>query len=115
MNRISSFLSKKPFYAQQHFPYGMSKSGDFTRDQAILLEEHGEAYEALFLGTREPVTEEESEFVAVCNGKKDAVTEHEKAWQVYSRIIQKKKPYITAFGSIFPKVDQVDSPLDSEL
>ncbi|MDB4542658.1 DUF413 domain-containing protein [bacterium] len=78
-----SFLSDRVFYAREHFPYGLSRSGEFTYEQAELLAAHGYAYEALADGSRSPVTEEEARFVKVCRGKCVAKSPHEKAWQQY--------------------------------
>lgn len=78
-----SFLTDRVFYAQEHFPYGLGRSGEFTSEQAELLAAHGYAYEALANGSRSPVTEEEARFVKVCRGKCAAKSPHEKAWQRY--------------------------------
>ena len=103
MNSIDSFSSKSLFYADSHFPYGLRRSGEFTRHQSDLLEQHGNAYEALHNGSRQPETEEEIAFIAVCNGLKEATTDHEKAWSKFCQVTNKKKSYITAFGGVMPK------------
>ena len=71
------------FWGEEFFPYGMSRSGEFTREQVALLQAHGHAYEALAKGTRRPVSAAEIEFVAFCRGERDACSPHEKAWARY--------------------------------
>lgn len=117
MNTSDSFKSKTRFFADQQFPYGISKSGEFTKQQAELLEQHGEAYEALHNGSRTPISEEEVAFISVCNGEKEPETAHEKAWSKFCQVTKKKKSYITAFGGIMPKPDlgEVGSYIDPDL
>ncbi len=71
------------FYGDEHFPYGIERSGEFTREQAKLLVQHGCAYQALAEGSRAPVTREEELFIAVCRGERPAQSVHEKAWQLF--------------------------------
>ncbi len=97
MYKSESFVTCKRFYADEHFPYGISRSGEFNRDQAKLLEDHGEAYQALHSGLRSPINDEERDFVAVCKGEKQARTEHEIAWMRFCEKTQKRRTYISAF------------------
>ena len=83
MSQSSSFITSSKFLAQRYFPYGISRSGEFTSAQAKLLEQHGCAYQALHEGKREPVCEEEQAFIAVCRGERQPETAHEKVWQLY--------------------------------
>ena len=46
--------------------------------RAQLLERHGYAFNELELGKREPVTEDEKQFVSVCRGEREPVTEAER-------------------------------------
>lgn len=73
----------RKFWGTDHFPYGFARSGEFTRDQVQLLENHGYAYQALASGERAAQTPEEQEFVKYCKGEKAAQTRHEKAWARY--------------------------------
>lgn len=83
MANISSFYSNRKFYADEHFPYGIDRSGEFTSCQANLLIKHGMAYKALAEGGRVPETPEEEVFVAVCQGKRAPTTDHEKVWVLF--------------------------------
>lgn len=83
MKTSTSFYSNRKFFGESHFPYGLERSGEFTRQQTELLLNHGFAFQALADGSREPATLEEETFVAVCQGKQLAQTSHEKVWQLY--------------------------------
>jgi uncharacterized protein YifE (UPF0438 family) len=76
----------RKFWGTDHFPYGFARSGEFSRDQVQLLENHGYAYQALAAGERAPQTPAEEEFVKFCQGQKLAESRHEKAW---ARFVQK--------------------------
>ena len=97
MSNHDSFISNRKFYAEEYFPYGLSRSGEFNRNQAQLLEKYGEAYQALHSGERKPVNDEEREFVAVCQGEKTPATQHEKVWILFCQKIQ-KQTYVSAFS-----------------
>ncbi len=85
MTDSRSFSDTRKFHALEHFPRGLDRSGEFTREQAQLLVNHGFAYQALDAGTREPATEDERQFVAVCRGEREPLTPHEKAWSCFCR------------------------------
>ena len=99
MANIDSFSSNSKFYGDKYFPYGISRSGEFSSHQVQLLEHHGYAYEALHTGSRKPATPAEEDFVAVCQGKREPSTEHEKAWAALLKKTQ-RNPAVSAFGSI---------------
>lgn len=75
----------RKFWGTDHFPYGFARSGEFTREQVQLLENHGYAYQALALGERSPQTPEEEDFVKFCHGEKVAQTKHEKVWERFMK------------------------------
>ena len=70
MQDSGSFLSNKKFYGEEHYPYGISRSGDFNNEQSTLLQNHGIAYQELHSGARAPINEEEQAFVIVCEGNR---------------------------------------------
>jgi len=92
MSTAVSFVSHKKFYGEEHFPYGIARSGEFTRKQASLLEDHGTAYYELHHGLRTPSTVEEKAFLKVCTGEKAAQTPHELAWQRYCEKTKPRRP-----------------------
>ncbi len=93
---ITSFAADRIFHGQDYFPYGLDRSGEFTRQQAQLLMDHGNAYQALDVGDRLPVTAEEEQFVIVCQGLREPQTEHEKAWMVFRAKIQRPKVCVSS-------------------
>tara|TARA_B100000446_G_C10479348_1_gene315361 strand:- start:302 stop:595 length:294 start_codon:yes stop_codon:yes gene_type:complete len=96
MTNIAPFYSERKFYGDGHFPYGIDRSGEFTREQANFLLNHGWAYQALAEGSRTPVTPEEEVFVAVCRGEKPPKTAHEKAWMLFCTKISLSKEAISS-------------------
>jgi uncharacterized protein YifE (UPF0438 family) len=93
MNKFKPFTANSKFYALEHFPYGLKRCGEFTKDQALLLEAHGACYDALDTGVLEPRCEEEQHFLDVCQGKKEAVTIHEKVWRKFCKKTQEPRIY----------------------
>ncbi len=89
------FFSHRLFQDKKNFPYGLSRSGMFTKKQTALLERYGQAYSHLATGLRSPEGPEEIAFVAFCQGLKEAESEHEKVWQLYQRNIGKKVAYFS--------------------
>ena len=93
-----SFASNSKFYAEDRFPYGLSRSGEFTCEQVALLENHGAAYQALHEGLSKPTNEEERDFLKVCQGVKDAATSHERTWARFCEKTKIRPAIISAFG-----------------
>ncbi|XPE67115.1 DUF413 domain-containing protein [Shigella flexneri] len=91
----------------KHYPRGSSRHGDFTIKEAQLLERHGYAFNELDLGKREPVTEEENLFVAVCRGEREPVTEAERVWCKYRRVLSVQNVFTP-----FPAVNRVEGAED---
>lgn len=100
MSEIASFKTVKTFADKVHFPYGFSRSGDFTSKQANLLERHGQAYKSLEDGSRQPETEEERNFVKFCQGERPAESEHEKVWARYRSQSVGKSFYVSMAGAV---------------
>lgn len=93
---MESFASDKKFFDTRNYPQGFQRSGDFTRNQAQLLEAKGLAMKALHEGTREPQTPEEEQFVATCRGQATPSTDVEKTWAQYLNALKRKQIYFTA-------------------
>lgn len=116
MSKKTSFSSDTKFFGERYFPYGLSRSGEFTRAQVELLESHGKAYESLHLGKQEALTQEEKEFVAVCLGEKEPETSHEKVWSLFCRKTT-QPPVVSAFGSMPSAdtgIDHTEYDIDSD-
>ena len=95
-----SFTTTNRYFDNKHYPRGFSRHGDFTIKEAQLLERHGYAFNELDLGKREPVTEEEKLFVAVCRGEREPVTEAERVWSKYMTRIKRPKNVFTPFPAV---------------
>jgi len=108
---IDGFKSFGIFSDTKNFPWGFKKSGDFTIAQAEILEKYGKALRALENKESPPATQEEKQFVAVCNGKAAASSPVELAWLKY-RSLTEKKVVASAFGTI--KVEPKDELIDFE-
>lgn len=113
MSKPTAFLSHSKFYAEEHFRYGLARSGEFSSKQALLLENHGKAYQALHDGFQEPADDEERNFLAVCRGEREPSTPHEIAWV---RFCQKTsmRPSISVFGVGHPSVPADDNSFASD-
>lgn len=83
MEKYKSFQTNCRFTDDEHFPYGFARSGEFTIEQANLLEAHGHAYTELAKGVRKPVNQLEIDFVIFCRGDKYADSVHERVWKRY--------------------------------
>ncbi|WP_032093100.1 MULTISPECIES: DUF413 domain-containing protein [Pasteurellaceae] len=89
-----SFSVTRRFFDDKHYPRGFARHGDYTIKESQALEQYGQAFKALELGERKPVTEEEKAFVAFCQGKRAAETFFEKTWYKYrSRVSSTKRVY----------------------
>lgn len=90
MDSIKQFSAAKRFFDKVNFPYGFTRSGDFTKAQAEILESCGNTLQALEQGTMQPISEEHKNFIDVCNGHRLAETAVEKAWMCYRTVLQSK-------------------------
>ncbi|PHM36374.1 DUF413 domain-containing protein [Xenorhabdus innexi] len=108
-----SFITTNRFFDNKHYPRGFSRHGDFTIKEAQLLERHGHAFNELDLGKREPQTEEEKLFVAVCRGERAPVTIAEKIWFKYLEKIRRPKRFHTLSGGK-PQLDPAEDFTDSD-
>ncbi|MDG6881368.1 Uncharacterized protein conserved in bacteria [Phocoenobacter uteri] len=92
-----SFSSTRRFFDNKNYPRGFSRHGDYTIRESQLLEQFGQACLALEKGEREPVTEEEIQFVAMIKAERQATTPLERVWVKYrTKISQTKRLYTLA-------------------
>jgi uncharacterized protein YifE (UPF0438 family) len=113
-SKAESFVTKKRFYDEINFPFGIDRSGEFTRTQAENLTQYGHAYLDLYSGSRKPVSKEEKDFVAVFHGKKQAKTVHETTWKAYLIVCDKRsnRPIININASSKVLDDSEDDIID---
>ena len=96
----TSFTVTRRFFDDKNYPRGFARHGDYTIKEAQILEQYGQAFRALDLAEREPQTEEEIAFVAVCRGEREAQTPFEKAWQKYRNCINASKRIYTLSADV---------------
>ena len=108
-----SFTTTNRFFDNKNYPRGFSRHGDFTIKEAQLLERHGYAFNDLELGKREPVTEDEKQFVSVCRGEREPVTEAERVWIKYMARIKRPKRFHTLSGGK-PQMEGADDYTESD-
>ncbi len=89
MNREQ--LMRKPFNDFKNYPYGFSRSGDYSIRESELLTKHGSLIAALLSGDLEPQSAEEQSLIAVARGEKAAESAVEKAWVKYQSRINRPK------------------------
>lgn len=94
--QAKSFDSPKKFFDDVNFPRGFHRSGDFTREQAHLLENMGVALKALYNGTLAPVTDEEEHFVEFAQQKLAPSNAVERTWATYMNALARSQIYFTA-------------------
>jgi uncharacterized protein YifE (UPF0438 family) len=97
--QTKSFDTAKKFFDDANFPRGFHRSGDFTRQQADILENMGDALKALHEGTRGAQTDEETRFVEFCRDKLEPLNAVERAWASYCKALARKQIYFTASSS----------------
>lgn len=98
-NGSQSFISKKRFFDDIHFPKGFKRCGDFTNKEAELLEVHGHALKNLSEGTQLPCTPDEDQFVKVATGQLLPTAPMELLWAKYTTLT-KGKPFYAVVGTI---------------
>lgn len=94
--QAKSFNSTKKFFDDVNFPRGFHRSGDFTRDQAQILETMGVSLKGLFDGSIQPVTDEEQRFVEFSQQKLAPTNAVERTWATYVNSMARKQIYFTA-------------------
>jgi uncharacterized protein YifE (UPF0438 family) len=110
-------LLKRVFSDPKNYPYGFSRSGDFSINESQVLGQYGCLVAALVDGHIESVCEEDDGLLDSAFGNKDAQTAVEKAWVKYQKRINRPRPG-TIYGSHPLAVDddpQVDVSIDFEI
>ncbi|WP_449549076.1 DUF413 domain-containing protein [Lelliottia amnigena] len=108
-----SFTTTNRFFDNKNYPRGFSRHGDFTIKEAQLLERYGYAFNELDLGKREPATEDEKQFVAVCRGEREPESEIERVWIKYMGRIKRPKRFHTLSGGK-PQVEGAEDYTESD-
>lgn len=89
-------LNKRIFSDAKNYPYGFSRSGDFSISESKALSQYGCLIAALVDGQIEPQTSEDDELLAAAFGQKEPGNVAERAWVKYQKRINRPK-----LGSIY--------------
>jgi uncharacterized protein YifE (UPF0438 family) len=89
-------LLARAFSDTKNYPYGFSRSGDFSISESKALSQYGCLIAALADGKIGPANAEEQGFVAAIHGQKAPETAAEKAWVKYQKRINRPK-----MGSVY--------------
>lgn len=110
-------LTNRIFSDPQNYPYGFSRSGDFSINESKALVQSGSLIVALVDGLIAPETDEDKELLAAAFSKKEPQTLAEKAWVKYQKRINRPK-----LGNIYgshhateEEGDTVDEDSDIEI
>ncbi|MBE1299410.1 MAG: DUF413 domain-containing protein [Alteromonadaceae bacterium] len=113
-------LLNRSFMDPKNFPYGFSRSGDFSINEAKALTGYGNLITALLSGSFKPSCPEDEQLLAVAKENAQPSSYAEKAWVKYQKRINRVKT-----GSIYGKrtTDTADAgddsnddePLDTEI
>jgi uncharacterized protein YifE (UPF0438 family) len=98
LNMNSESLLKRMFSDPKHYPYGFSRSGDFSIAESKALSQHGCLIAALIDGHLLPSNDEEIAFIDSALGRKQPDTAAERAWLKYQNRINRPK-YASIHGT----------------
>ncbi|MFT5838351.1 MAG: hypothetical protein ACI9UT_000843 [Flavobacteriales bacterium] len=84
-------LIKLIFRDAKNYPYGFSRSGDFSISESKALSQYGCLIAGLVDGQIKPLTADDNDLLAAAYGNKDAETVAEKAWMKYQKRINRPK------------------------
>jgi len=89
-------LRKRVFSDPKNYPYGFSRSGDFSISESKALSEYGCLIAALVDGHLQPADDEDQSYLAVAHGHSEPENVIQRAWIKYQRRINRPKT-----GSIY--------------
>ena len=104
---------KRVFSDPKNYPYGFSRSGDFSISESRALSQFGALIAALVDGHLAPETEEDKGYLAAALGKRPALSLAEKAWVKYQRRINRPKA-ASICGASNVKPDNSDEVEDDD-
>lgn len=106
-------LLKRMFSDPKNYPYGFSRSGDFSINESKALSQYGCLIAALVDGKLSPETDEDKQFLASAYGKAEAESVAEKAWLKYQKRINRPKMG-NIYGSKSVVVTADDDSVDTD-
>lgn len=93
-----------PFYGDQIFPHGLSRSGYFNKRESLELEEYGTSFTALASGAFTPENEEEALFVKEMQSSEESTLPAVKLWKKYLASVEKSRIH-HGFANSSPRPD----------
>lgn len=93
--RFQAFRSRSKYYDTNYYPHGFSRSGEFTRAEAELLENCGAVIRDLAEARRAPDCAEHHAMLAVVNGECAPQSALEKLWCKYKNSVRERKSFLT--------------------
>jgi len=93
MNNRDYFLAKK-FYDDIRFPYGFSRSGEFSISESQAIEFKGAYFNAVGSGMLVDPTEEDIRVSKVLRGELEAINLEEKAWLKYLKMAKRSQVWL---------------------
>ena len=102
-------LLSRAYHDPKNYPYGFSRSGDFSISEAKALSQYGSLINALLSGTLQPENDDDASFIAVASGQKEPANVTEKAWVKYMARIGRPRT-----GSIYGKRTKIDESDDDD-
>lgn len=84
-------LLRRVFSDHKHYPYGFSRSGDFSIAESKALSAYGCYYAALADGLLPATEKNEIAFIDALNGKLEAQDTAQRAWIKYQKRINRPK------------------------
>jgi len=108
-------LVGKKFFDSGMYPRGFHRSGDFSIRESDLLTHHGKLCSALESGLVSNPNEEDLQFIAVCQGEREAETPLEKAWIKYKTRSKRHFVHLVESEKFRAKSDDSDSDTGDEI
>ncbi|MCU7553273.1 DUF413 domain-containing protein [Alteromonas sp. ASW11-19] len=84
-------LVTRQFSDPKHYPYGFSRSGDFSISESKLLQQYGSLIAALVDGKLAPETEDDHGYLAAAFGQREPRNPVERVWVKYQHRINRPK------------------------
>ena len=84
-------LLRKPFNDFKNYPYGFTRSGDFSIKEANILGQYGSLYSALTDGSLIPENDQDKLFLEVINEVTECIEDSHRVWIKYLKKINRVK------------------------
>lgn len=102
-------LLKRVFGDPKHYPYGFSRSGDFSISESKALGAYGALFAALADGKYKPQDAEDEQYLKSIHGVSEPQSVEERAWLKYQKRINRPKT-----GSIYGTKKAVTDDSDDD-